>query len=76
MDTLIISKNCGACRILKENHEIPPDVRVLDISEADDETIGKLIDKNVKAIPALITDSGNICVGVEGILACLLKKKK
>ena len=75
MSTLIVSKNCGACKALKENHELPSDMKTIDISEADDETVQKLIDKNIRAIPALITDSGKICVGVYGILACLLKKK-
>jgi len=74
MSTLVVSKNCPACNYLKENTDVYEKVdKVVDVAEADEKTIDKLINNEVLAVPALIKDNGEVCTGVHHVAACVLE---
>lgn len=76
MAILFTSKNCSACKHLKETTQIPTEIRQVEVETASDADIDIAIDKDIRAFPSLIQDDGKICSGIKEIQSCLLLLKK
>lgn len=76
MSILFVSKNCGACRRLKQETQIPQDIKVVEAETATDAELDIAIGKNIRAFPCLVQDNGKICTGVNEIQSCIAELKR